>query len=125
MKFKLNGKKYEFRVVVRRRSSRSECLRWNTYQKTSDQNDQSALARRRVENKRLRATPGYFHAVPRAEGVSVPTGKGSPEFQASPGSFDSFFGPEQSHSLRAHASKMGLAGREPDSGRVGARPDPG
>lgn len=36
-----------------------------------------------------------------------PTGKASAEFQASPGSFDSFFGPEQSHSLRHTPLKWG------------------
>lgn len=63
---------------VRQRSSRSECLRWNTYQKTSDQNDQSALARRRVENKRLRATPGYFSCCAAPKAYPFPPEKEAP-----------------------------------------------
>lgn len=64
---------------VRQRFSRTECLPWHTYQKTSDRNRRRVLSPKDVlKIKDLGPRQAIFHAVRHAERVSVPSGKGRP-----------------------------------------------
>ena len=78
-------------------------------------------ASKRVENTRLSTTTGYFHAGRHVADASVPSGKGVPNSKQASGTFDSFFGPEQSHSLRDTPPRWGSAEEHPILGEFGTR----